>query len=107
MRRGASSAACNGSAPDARTAATAPRSASCWCCAPRVAAQLMAALEAHARTHGVTLLVLDTEAGSAAESFYRNQGWQRVGEIPAFASRADGSLMATALYFKALRSVVA
>jgi acetyltransferase len=68
-----------------------------------IAAQLMAALEAHARAGGVTLLVLDTEAGSAAESFYRSQGWQRVGEIPGFASRADGSLTATALYFKTQR----
>lgn len=72
-----------------------------------IASQLMAALEAHARASGVTLLVLDTEAGSPAESFYQSQGWQRVGEIPGFASRGDASLMATALYYKALRNGVA
>ena len=72
-----------------------------------IAAQLMATLEALARASSVTLLVLDTEAGSPAESFYQSQGWQRVGEIPGFASRGDASLMATALYYKALRNGVA
>ena len=67
-----------------------------------IASQLMAALEDHARALGLTLLVLDTEAQSPAESFYRRQGWQRVGEVPAYASRGDGSLLATAFHFKAL-----
>jgi acetyltransferase len=67
-----------------------------------IASQLMAALEDHARALGLTLLVLDTEAQSPAESFYRHHGWQRVGEIPGYASRGDGSLLATALHFKAL-----
>ncbi len=67
-----------------------------------VAARLMAALEAQALQCGLSLLVLDTEVRSPAEAFYRQQGWQRVGEIPGYASNTDGALRATALYFKAL-----
>ncbi len=68
-----------------------------------VAARLMAALEAQALQCGLSLLVLDTEVQSPAESFYSHQGWQRVGEIPGFASNTSGALRATALYFKTLR----
>jgi ribosomal protein S18 acetylase RimI-like enzyme len=67
-----------------------------------VAARLMAALEAQALHCGLSLLALDTEARSPAEAFYRQQGWQRVGEIPGYASNTGGALRATALYFKTL-----
>jgi acetyltransferase len=67
-----------------------------------VAAQLMEAVEAAAREAELSLLVLDTEAQSPAEDFYRSQGWQRTGEIPNFAANPDGSLRATALYWKLL-----
>ena len=66
-----------------------------------VAAQLMAELETFARAAGRTLLVLDTEADSGAEAFYRRLSWRRVGEIPGYARNPDGTLRATALYFKA------
>ena len=72
-----------------------------------IASQLMIALEGHAKASGVSLLVLDTEAGSPAESFYQGQAWACVGQIPGFASRGDGSRMATALYFKAVAIGVA
>lgn len=67
------------------------------------AVQLMAAVEAAAREAGLSLLVLDTEAQSPAETFYQSQGWQRTGEIPQFAANPDGTLRATALYWKLLR----
>jgi len=67
-----------------------------------IAAKLMAALEAFARADGRTLLVLDTQAGSAAESVYRRLAWQRAGEIPDFAASPNGELRATALYYKRL-----
>ncbi|MBB3197202.1 GNAT family N-acetyltransferase [Roseateles terrae] len=67
-----------------------------------VAVQLMAAVEAAAREAGLTLLVLDTEAQSPAETFYQSGGWQRTGEIPQFAANPDGTLRATALYWKLL-----
>ncbi|SEK69790.1 acetyltransferase [Roseateles sp. YR242] len=67
-----------------------------------VAGQLMAAAEGAAREAGISLLVLDTEAQSPAEAFYQGQGWQRTGEIPFFATNPDGTLRATALYWKRL-----
>ena len=73
----------------------------------RIASQLMAALEAHAAAIGLALLVLDTQAQSPAEAFYLGQGWQRAGEIPAYASSASGALHATTLYFKRVEPVVA
>jgi len=67
-----------------------------------LAARLMEAAEAQARAAGIRLLVLDTEAQSPAEAFYQSQGWQRTGEIPGFAANPDGTLRATALYWKQL-----
>ncbi len=67
------------------------------------AAQMMTAVEAAAREAALSLLVLDTEAQSPAETFYQSQGWQRTGEIPQFAANPDGTLRATALYWKLLR----
>lgn len=67
-----------------------------------IASQLMHAVEGLAAAAGRTLLVLDTEAGSVAESLYRRWGWQRVGEIPNYFSRADGKLYPTVYYFKQL-----
>ena len=60
----------------------------------------MSSAEAFARANGRTTLVLDTEAGSLAESVYRKLGWQRVGEIPQYAGKPDGQLIATAVYYK-------
>jgi len=67
-----------------------------------IARALMARMESFARTHGLTLLVLDTEAGSGAEALYSSLGWQRVGEIPDYAGKPDGRLIATAVYYKQL-----
>lgn len=63
---------------------------------------LLQALEQAARALGCSLLVLDTEAGSHAETVYTHLGWRKAGEIPAFAANPDGSLQATALYYKLL-----
>ncbi|MDH0866361.1 GNAT family N-acetyltransferase [Mitsuaria sp. GD03876] len=65
-----------------------------------VAARLMRTLELAAREASLTLLVLDTSAQSAAETFYQSQGFLRVGEIPFFAANPQGALEATALYWK-------
>lgn len=67
-----------------------------------VAARLMGALERVARDEGLSLLVLDTEVGSPAETFYRRLGFQRAGEIPDFAASPQGELRGTALYWKRL-----
>lgn len=66
-----------------------------------IASGLMAQAEAFARSRGITLLVLDTQARSVAESVYQHLGWQKVGEVPNYAASPDGRLHATAYYFKA------
>lgn len=66
------------------------------------ARQLMQAAEHYAATHRCTLLTLDTQAGSPAERFYQQQGWQKAGEIPDFAASPDGTLCPTAYYYKQL-----
>lgn len=47
-----------------------------------IAPTLMATLEDFAAANELTLLVLDTETGSLAESLYTRWGWQTVGGIP-------------------------
>jgi ribosomal protein S18 acetylase RimI-like enzyme len=67
-----------------------------------IARRLLEEAERFARSHGLTLLVLDTEKGSDAESIYRRLGWTRVGEIPDYAGKPDGRLIATVYYYKNL-----
>jgi ribosomal protein S18 acetylase RimI-like enzyme len=67
-----------------------------------IAARLMDVAESHARSLQRSLLVLDTQAGSAAESVYRRLGWEKAGEIPDYAASPDGQLHATAYYYKRL-----
>jgi GNAT superfamily N-acetyltransferase len=61
---------------------------------------LMAAIEAHARAAGFSLLTLDTVRGDAAEQLYTEAGWQRVGVIPDFALTPDGDLCDTVVFYK-------
>jgi acetyltransferase len=65
---------------------------------------LMEAAEAHARRLGRTTLVLDTRAGDPSERLYVVVGWRRAGEIPRSARSADGTLDASAFYYKLLDS---
>jgi GNAT superfamily N-acetyltransferase len=67
-----------------------------------IAPALMAALEEFAAAEGLTLLVLDTQTGSLAESLYRRWGWEAVGVIPDFAVSPDGTLGGTTVMFKRL-----
>jgi GNAT superfamily N-acetyltransferase len=64
---------------------------------------LMDAAEAQARGEGRWLLILDTEAGSDADLFYRSLGWQELGTMPNHAYRADGVLAPTTYFWKDLR----
>lgn len=63
---------------------------------------LMQHLEAEASAAGRTLLVLDTNAGDAAEDLYRSAGWTEAGRIPRFSQQAGGSLAATVVFWKEL-----
>ena len=64
---------------------------------------LMEAAEARAREDGRWLLILDTEAGSDADAFYRSLGWQVLGTMPNHAYRSDGVLAPTTYFWKDLR----
>ena len=67
-----------------------------------VATRLMAAAQAGAQAAGLSLLVLDTTAGSAAETLYRRLGWHEGGRIPAYAALPDGRLQATVYFYQLL-----
>ncbi len=62
--------------------------------------RLLAAAEDTARRHGRTLLMLDTEAGSAGERLYRACGWVALGVVPDHALRPDGRLAGTTVLYK-------
>jgi len=66
--------------------------------------RLMQAVEAEARRRGRTTLVLDTRQGDPSERLYRALGWVAAGAIPRYARSADGTLHATALYYKLLEA---
>lgn len=64
---------------------------------------LLATAERAAAGAGITLLLLDTETGSAAESLYASAGWQRYGVVPDYAADPAGVLRDCSFYFKTLR----
>jgi acetyltransferase len=66
-------------------------------------AALMRALEASARAHGRSLLLLDTSVGaSGAAKLYEQLGYTLGGGIPDYAMDPDGTLKANAIYYKRL-----
>ena len=67
-----------------------------------IARALMHAAEREAVAAGLTLLLLDTCKGSAAERLYTSLGWIRAGEVPGFAFNPDGSLCDTVFFYKRL-----
>jgi GNAT superfamily N-acetyltransferase len=66
-----------------------------------VASALMAAIEAEARIRGLTLMTLDTCAGTDAERLYRRLGWTAAGVIPNYAKMPDGGPCDTVIFWKA------
>lgn len=67
-----------------------------------IARRLMVMVEADAHTQGRTLLVLDTQTGSVAESVYQRLGWTKGGEIPNYATTPHGQLHSTSYFYKLL-----
>jgi hypothetical protein len=61
----------------------------------------MAAIEAEARIRGLTLMTLDTCAGTDAERLYRRLGWTAAGVIPNYAKMPDGGPCDTVIFWKA------
>ena len=65
-----------------------------------IARSLLVELESWAQQIGITLLILDTETGSGAETLYRNLGWQEIAKIEGYAYARDGELISTTLFRK-------
>jgi GNAT superfamily N-acetyltransferase len=64
--------------------------------------RLLAAAETAARQANRTLLMLDTESGSAGDRLYQSCGWTQVGRVPGHAFRPDGRLAETTIFYKQL-----
>jgi GNAT superfamily N-acetyltransferase len=65
--------------------------------------RLLERAEQAAADAGATLLLLDTQTGSAAETLYRKAGWTPVGVIPDYAADPSGVLRPTTLFYKSVR----
>ena len=65
--------------------------------------QLLTIAEAAAGAAGSTLLLLDTQTGSAADALYRAAGWTAAGVIPDYAADPAGVLQPTTIFYKACR----
>jgi acetyltransferase len=63
---------------------------------------LMREVEELAKSHGRTLLVLDTREGDGAEALYRRLGYVQAGRIPGYARSPGGTLDATVLFYRVL-----
>lgn len=66
--------------------------------------RLLEAAEDAARASGRTLLVLDTETGSAGHALYAACGWTEVGTIPGYALTPDGEPSGATIFYKAIGS---
>jgi GNAT superfamily N-acetyltransferase len=64
--------------------------------------RLLLAAEQAAAAAGRTLLLLDTETGSAGDRLYRACGWQEIGTVPQHAYRPNGALADTTIFYKKL-----
>jgi GNAT superfamily N-acetyltransferase len=64
-----------------------------------IGTELLDAATARAVELGISLLWLTTHAGTDADRFYAARGWQRAGEIPAYALLPDGSFAANAFFY--------
>jgi acetyltransferase len=64
-------------------------------------ALLEAAVE-RARVMGLRLLWLTTHEGTGSDRFYAAVGWSRLGTVPAYSARPDGTLVGSAFYYREL-----
>jgi GNAT superfamily N-acetyltransferase len=68
-----------------------------------VGRRLMAAVEEAALDRGLTLLWLTTHDLSDACAFYEAVGYSKLGVMPGYSYRPDGTLSPAAFYYKELR----
>lgn len=64
--------------------------------------RLLQTAEDSARNAGRTLLLLDTESGSAGDHLYRRCGWREAGRVPNHSYRPDGTLAEATIFYKVL-----
>ncbi|MFY7759822.1 GNAT family N-acetyltransferase [Aquidulcibacter sp.] len=62
--------------------------------------RLLEAAEDRARLAGKSLLMLDTQTGSAAEHLYRKAGYSPLPPLPDYALTPDGELAPTTIFWK-------
>jgi GNAT superfamily N-acetyltransferase len=67
---------------------------------------LLTAVEQAALARGITLLWLTTHEGSDACAFYEAAGYTRLGVMPQYSERPDGTRSAGAFYFRELSGTV-
>ncbi|GLW07168.1 N-acetyltransferase [Microtetraspora sp. NBRC 13810] len=67
-----------------------------------MARALLAVAERAAADAGITLLILDTETGSAAEHLYLADGWTRFGIVPGYAGDPAGVPRDCSFFYKRL-----
>jgi GNAT superfamily N-acetyltransferase len=72
-----------------------------------VGRRLMDAVESAALERGLTLLWLTTHEGSEACAFYEAVGYRKLGVMPSYSLRPDGSVSAAAFYYKDLSAISA
>jgi GNAT superfamily N-acetyltransferase len=68
-----------------------------------VGRELMEAVEEIGRARDLSLLWLTTHEGSDACAFYEAAGYTKLGVVPDYSERPDGSLSPAAFYYKVLR----
>ncbi len=68
--------------------------------------RLLQAAEAAALGTGRTLLMLDTETGSAGEQLYRNCGWIEIGQVPGHSYTVDGRIGRTTFFYRQLAALI-
>jgi GNAT superfamily N-acetyltransferase len=71
-----------------------------------VGRELMAAVEAAALERGLTLLWLTTHDQTDACAFYESMGYKRLGVMPSYSLRPDGTVSSGAFYFRELAGTV-
>jgi GNAT superfamily N-acetyltransferase len=65
--------------------------------------RLLQTAEQAAADSGVTLLILDTETASTAETLYASAGWQRYGIVPDYAADPAGILRDCSFFYKKIK----
>jgi GNAT superfamily N-acetyltransferase len=63
---------------------------------------LLEAIAERAREAGVKVLWLTTHADTPSDTFYERVGWTRLGAIPSYSQRPDGTLAASAFFYREL-----